>query len=229
MPDWRNPDDYIVPRDFPNFRWAWEFLRRNPDYRKDWAAVLQRYRARGPKEYGSFDENVALHDREPGRWHPDPDHPDFFLPEIEREKWSLSDIFNPATSEPRFLRFELEFGFLFFKREGASVSPAGKRYPWAFFDLELPLKPQLRAVETALAAAQQRHGIKPHRILHYRNLWPRYLRLLDADLDGRTPKQIADALASENDVPDEKKVWDQLQSARRMTRPEGYLSIWLSS
>jgi hypothetical protein len=46
--------------------------------------------------------------------------------------------------------------------------------------------------------------------------------LLEAELDGRTPKPIADALDSEIDGLDEKWFWDQLQAARKLLRPEEY-------
>jgi hypothetical protein len=228
MPDWRNAAEYRFPRGFPKHRWAWEFLRRNPDYRKDWASVLTRYSA-NPEDYFGPDETrypepIPADDS----WNEDPEHPNFYLPAHESAKWSLLDMFNPATDDPGFLTFNLEFGTLSFKREGSPVYRGGTQYPWAFFNLYLPLKPQLEAIRRALTTAQKRHGIKPRRIKHHRTLWPRYLRLLDAEIDGRTPKQIADALESEIDGLDERKVWDQLQAARKMTRPEGYLSIWLS-
>jgi hypothetical protein len=50
-------------------------------------------------------------------------------------------------------------------------------------------------------------SIKARKTKHHRNLWPRYLQLLDADLDGRTLRQIADALAHEEEAGlDEGKV-----------------------
>jgi hypothetical protein len=52
--------------------------------------------------------------------------------------------------------------------------------------------------------------------------------LLDADLDKRNPKQIAIALQEEIDGIDEKKVWDQLKSAKKMIQPDGYMTIFLT-
>lgn len=96
------------------------------------------------------------------------------------------------------------------------------------FDLHLPLKPQLDSIVGPMERARKHLNIKPHRAKHHRRLWPLYLRLLDADLDQRTPKQIADALEHEIEGIDEKKVWDQLRAARRMILPAGYLSIFLT-
>ncbi len=39
--DWRNPDDYAyAERQFSPHDWAWEFLRRNKDYRTAWEEFL---------------------------------------------------------------------------------------------------------------------------------------------------------------------------------------------
>lgn len=229
MLNWRNAADYLFPQDFPDYRWAWEFLRRNPAYQEDWKAALLRFQGDPNTYIKEFipRARLALLGED---WNPDPGHPSFYLEADERKKWGLSGLVNPATDSPFFLRFDLEFGYISYKKEGAPVERGGRRYPWAYFDLYLPLKPQIEAVGRALEFAQSKQGIKPRRSKHHRKLWPLYLRLLDADLDDRTPKQIADVLEPENslEVLDEKKVWDRLRAARKMTRPEGYLSIFLS-
>ncbi len=35
LPDWRNESDYPAPDELPLRLWAWEFLRRNPEFQKD--------------------------------------------------------------------------------------------------------------------------------------------------------------------------------------------------
>lgn len=37
--DWRNPAHYEYTRALSRAEWAWEFLRRNGDYARDWARV----------------------------------------------------------------------------------------------------------------------------------------------------------------------------------------------
>jgi hypothetical protein len=231
LPNWRNAAEYHFPPDFPAHRWAWEFLRRNPDYRKDWASVLARYLA-NPGDYFDPGQSAAQYAQQVSAddsWNPLPEHPNFYLPADESAKWSLYDMVNPATDDPGFLAFNIQFGFLFFKREGAPVYPGGAQYPWAFFNLNLPLKPQLETARRMLTAEQKRQGINPGQVKHHRKLWPRYVRLLDAEIDGRTPTQTADGLVEEFFGLDVKKVWNQLQYAKRMTRPDGYLTIFLSS
>lgn len=41
MTDWRNPEDYAHTRTLSLHDWAWEFLRRNPEYRSDWLELSQ--------------------------------------------------------------------------------------------------------------------------------------------------------------------------------------------
>jgi hypothetical protein len=41
MPDWRIPEDYSFTADLNGEQWAWEFLRRNPDYKDDYEASFE--------------------------------------------------------------------------------------------------------------------------------------------------------------------------------------------
>jgi hypothetical protein len=118
---------------------------------------------------------------------------------------------------------------VFLHEKSMNLSPVGLRFPWAHFDLALPLEPQANAILKTLEKAQKESGHRPRIVRHHKTLWPRYLRLLDADLDERTPSQIADALQREVDGLDEGKVRDQLLKARDMAQPQGYLSIFRSS
>jgi hypothetical protein len=38
-PDWRYSDDYPDSQDISKKQFAWEFLRRNPDYQKDYDRI----------------------------------------------------------------------------------------------------------------------------------------------------------------------------------------------
>lgn len=41
-PDWQDDHAYAFSTHLPSRGWAWEFLRRNPVFQKDLAAVLRR-------------------------------------------------------------------------------------------------------------------------------------------------------------------------------------------
>ncbi|MFY9822783.1 MAG: DUF6499 domain-containing protein [Thermoanaerobaculia bacterium] len=215
MADWHKAADYNFPKTFSPYRWAWEFLRRNPEYRKDWTAALSRFRA-GKGEFEGWSE---------GARDDNPEDPDFWLIAEERGKWCLDALLNPATDLPTHLSFNLGFGSMEVLAEGASFMARGPTYPIVEFNLLLPLAPQLASAERKLKQAQSWLKIKTKRSKHSRALWARYLRLLDARLDGRSPTQIANELEKEEDGLDEKKVWDRLQAAEELTVPTGYLSI----
>lgn len=42
QPDWRNPQDYTFAEKLDGPGWAWEFLRRNLNYRQDWDIASER-------------------------------------------------------------------------------------------------------------------------------------------------------------------------------------------
>jgi hypothetical protein len=231
--NWHNPDDYRFPRNFPAYRWAWEFLRRNPDYHSDWSNALSRFRSK-TGEFQEHEDWVERLRRGEDLVFPDdlgadnPDDPLFRLPVGEVKKWGLRVLVNPLADHPADLGFH-PGGTLHVMKEGASLKSRGPAYPIVVFDLRYQLKPQLKALESRLEHAQKSLGLKQAKPKHHRKLWPRYLRLLDATLDGRTPRQITDVLQHEDDSVSEGKIWDQLQAAKKMTQPEGYLSILLST
>lgn len=237
LPNWRKASDYHFPLDFPDRRWAWEFLRRNPEYQKDFASALSRFLSK-TDEFGGSAADIPELLRRGGTlamtgagWNSDPMDPGFYLPVDEKDRWGLHfGLLNPATDAPSHLTFNSGVGRVRFLAKGELLEGEGLDYPWVKFDLHLPLKPQFDAAAGFIERIRDHLKIKPRRAKHHRKLWSHYLRLLDADLDERTPKQIADALdrQSTSSGLDERKVWNQLRAARAMTQPKGYLSIFLS-
>ena len=43
--NWKNPQDYLYTATLNKEQWAWEFLRRNPDYQAEWAAFHRTWTA----------------------------------------------------------------------------------------------------------------------------------------------------------------------------------------
>lgn len=239
MPDWRKASDYCFPSDYPSFRWAWEFLRRNSEYRKAWDAALSRYLAR-TGEFIAFPGVTEI--LETGLVQKtyigvttDHNDPRFSLPLREGDKWRLIfGMLNPKNETPDRLAFSVGYGHVKFfpENQEQKISPAGPHYAWAAFDLTLPLQLQTESVLETLRREKKWQQIKSRRVIHHRGKWPYYLRLLDADLSRPRvkPGQIAEELHTEPgmDGLDAKKVWDQLRAAKKMTQPDGYLSIFLS-
>ena len=55
-PTWNSPTDYDYTDNLSNEGWAWEFLRRNAKYEKEFTEVRKRY-AQAEELFGSFEDN----------------------------------------------------------------------------------------------------------------------------------------------------------------------------
>ena len=86
--DWRNPKDYEFTQSLNPHQWAWEFLRRNPEYRKDWHLALEEYLRQYPRQVVRIrGPGFAIHS---GR---------------SMEKWGITAYTNPEQDNPREVRF----------------------------------------------------------------------------------------------------------------------------
>lgn len=65
MSDWKNASDYVFTLDLRPEQWAWQFLRRNPEYRKDYQWFIEIWHAL-EDDYGKAP------DRDFNRWKQDP-------------------------------------------------------------------------------------------------------------------------------------------------------------
>jgi len=66
--DWRNPNDYVGLRHVSREALAWEFLRRNLDYRNAAAQAKPPRHRRLSEKRPVFDIQVSAEHREAGRW-----------------------------------------------------------------------------------------------------------------------------------------------------------------
>jgi hypothetical protein len=157
-PDWRNAAHYRSPRNTSPLQWAWEFLRRNPEYQTLWAKRIK-------------------HNYKPANF-PTPAIPEF------RDKFHIIEDPppSPAENKPKYLRFGPPFILLRGPGKGGPIS-----LDWSicqnemivFFDLTYPIPRQLQVLNEAMV----KHA--PKRTPEFRfNRWtekyPTYLRLLDA-------------------------------------------------
>src|SRR5579863_2611582 len=78
-PDWRDPASYDDTRDLTREGWAWEFLRRNPKYRRAW----NEHAGRGAITIRALTGNVDVIDSP-------------LASPIERRNWGLMAFEDPA-------------------------------------------------------------------------------------------------------------------------------------
>lgn len=183
-------------------QWAWEFLRRNPDYQADYRRFINVWNAL-EADYG------APPNRDFQRWKQDP-RAYGPLPgdaELETPSGELC-----AGEDDRILLecwMGAKWGFYKFPLDpqrtippspdelawrpspALALRPAGDAYRLDIpFDLSLPLPPQLEAARLRLvsrAVELRRNGFAaPMTIARQRAHWARLLHLLDSDATGET-------------------------------------------
>ena len=204
-------DPYAYCADLTRDQWAWEYLRRNPDYRRDYQAFIAIWRAL-EADYG------APPNRDFAKWKQDP-----------RAYGPLPGDAELASSTGELCVVEddrvliecwmgAKWGFYKFPLDPERIAPGPDELSWRpppqsdveieapyrvdiAFDLSLPLPPQLEAAKFRLvsrAAELRRQGIAtPRTVVNQRGRWIAMLRLLDgaAPPDANSPKLQDDAKA----------------------------------
>jgi hypothetical protein len=202
--DWRASADYAFCAGLSRDQWAWEFLRRNPDYQADFAGFIAIWQAL-ESDYGTPPQ------RDFQRWKQDP-RAYGPLP------GATADSLDEATGELCVVDDErvliecwmgAKWGFHKFPLDPARATPpAPEELSWRppppaaprpegdvyrldlVFDLARPLPPQLEAARLRLvsrATELRRRGLPaPLSVASERAKWTRWLRLLDAHTAGAT-------------------------------------------
>jgi hypothetical protein len=180
VPDWRNPAQY--PSDCSLRQSAWEFLRRNPEYRARWREHIE----------PSYDPTLRFQDRvgavEPAYGVP---------PEKQAElvhRFSLETF--PPSPNDNYPPLFTGTGLCWTEERG----PRMLLYPGqiaVIFDLERPIEWQMAEARRIFAReqkyAKEEKRIKPaHR--NRTELFARYLRVLDGVDAGATHTEIGAVL-----------------------------------
>ena len=162
--EWEDPKNYPPPQNTSMDQWAWEFLRRNPDYQKAWDSKNIKGLSSG-EEFGI-------------RFLCDPlnDNP-----------------FEQKTKGEPVLQFLVGNANMFLigatiERKG----PMNPYEVFASFDVRRPIQPQIEFAQNFLKNYQKIKDIKFGS--HRKNHFVEYLRILDARAAGIKPKFIKEAL-----------------------------------
>ncbi len=243
-PNWEIEEEYAFTAELSLSGWAWEFVKRNPEYQAFWEECAEGLR----RSQGWLEQALG---REPAK-----------------EPTPISDIYGGRSEECR-----KRWGFyppaapktpidvvgalvVFVGRSGSPLPPAilrdwqtmlsaMERVPegeklghlrFATLDLSVKLGPQIRYIEAVARAeqdrAQEREGLTPRRseVPSDKSPWVRCLRVLDARAKGVTYKEIAVVLFPDEELgelgaidPDIGPVKTALDEARKKYQPESYL------
>ena len=177
-------------------QWAWEFLRRNPDYQRDYRAFIALWHAL-EADYGAPPQRDFL------RWKQDPRAYGPLPGEVELAGPSGELCVGDDDRVLLECWLGAKWGFYKFPLDPERGTPPGPdELSWRplhqsaiaieapyrvdiAFDLSLPLPPQLEAAKFRLvsrAAELRRQGLTaPKTVANQRARWTRMLRLLDDD------------------------------------------------
>lgn len=195
--DWRNGEDYLFTETLNAGQWAWEFLRRNPDYQRDWQwfdqtwRVLEtRYGKPPARDFQAWKRDPAAYrivDDASGECRVDEDK--VLIECWMGAKWGFYKFpLDPATDRP-LIGEQLSWREV--DKEITPVDTADSPYLGEDsrrialgFELDLPLRGQLEAAKQFLQRRQARLRRSGEVILRSvtacRPRWTLMLRLLDA-------------------------------------------------
>lgn len=230
-PDWQNENDYAYTANLDEVGWAWEFLRRNEDYKDDWEAFRMQS-AKYEKEFGTnwkkhrstwrYDPPL-LENETPDEWSTRcilsvADFEELPYESYCAKKWGLAlhmpdpnirydelkgqvQFLNPLKF-PRIVGDEIEFNVLTTHDGNLPYSAVAARYKVIAFDLSLSIDSQIKEAKIKLmSAAKYAKSKRNHRV---QKAWRRYLQALDAKSQNVPYKDIGLCLtnAENDDYPD---------------------------
>ncbi len=208
MPDWKNAADYGFTRKLTLEEWAWQFLRRNPDYQRDWRWFAATWSAL-EAEYGQPPA------RDYFRWQQDPrayreglsDAGEATGPLLIEcwmgHKWGFYKFpLDPAMEHPQvgtqlLWREVAVTPCLIGESDNEWLGDDPAKVAWGF-DLRQPLGWQFEQAQRFLRVLQkqrsQNHSLRPETPAQQQEKWRRYLRYLDAEAVQATCEEIVEIL-----------------------------------
>jgi hypothetical protein len=216
MLDWTNAGAYPIAKDLDRNGWTWEFMRRNPDYRADFAGLKTAKSHYDPSKKDGENEQdwirrVMASGGEPVRMTPN---------EQFVRKWRVIQIRDPnSAGPPDFDVFPIRPVFdeikKYFEDDESCRQVAG--FAVLVFDLGSGVAAQLDRGKAWLLAHQKSSKGKR------RNIWPKhwitYLRLIDAHLVGaESPEiraQLEEYLPESEDADHKHKAADRFADHRK--------------
>ena len=208
-PNWRNLEDYAWVKNLTPSQWAWEFLRRNPDYVKAYDRHCHAFSEYVKNPQVKYDDLAVEWGIDNGYHDPEEDNPVIKWLPAAGIGFTMAINFPPAKKGSR--------------HTVGMIMPNDAGYIPATFNVYQPIKPQIDAVKKELQQLQKelkvsgkevRKAFKPRR-----DEWIILLRALDAaaEISKPTDKEIARLLftGKDEDYAGIKWVHDKRKQALR--------------
>ncbi len=196
LPDWRNETEYAIPENVKvHSYWAWEFLRRNPEYQKEWLLLLRagkRWKMKYQSPYLEQSDREIMQSAFHGGLNMKPGKLNQF-----QIKFGLHNAEPPCveTYTPRFVHEQV---LMEARSRNGKVHVA---------DIELlpeeiavrvnllwPLEPQLEALREKVAVVMDSKNMPQPTKRDFSIKYPIYLRVLDAQLCGASMREMAQVI-----------------------------------
>lgn len=203
LPDWRDDAFYKSLEGLSGKQYAWEFLRRNPEYQEDWRrlhAIPQECRYSSPDADSVMDYYFASPPSLPGETRREwvervKDGTSMPIGMWLKQHYHLAWMVLPChgIEHVPHIHFTAGVGYVASERkdEKVSIEPGRLGEALVRFNLSMPLGPQLENVKRTMeryAAALERKGLivrdKPK---FDWSVLPQYLRILDARASSPKP------------------------------------------
>lgn len=245
-PDWKKAEDYEYTQLLDAKGWAWEFLRRNPEYRKDYRALCS-----GEYKESGY-EPAKLTGETDNQWrgrciHDEDVDPIKITPEQNlARKWGLySSLYDPVKTAPELagddppLRFDVDVRPIFIRKfddlndlpvdvETGEETVIRQDRLVTVFDLTGPVGPQVAEMEERFnrdkrilsKKVAEGGGSKRPKVTAFL----RGVRALDALDEGASPHAIGEVLSTGGSDDIDVKAHDYIKSAIR-NRDYNYRAI----
>lgn len=212
LPDWRYEDEYPVLAATSKRQYAWEFLRRNPEYQADYLKCVKLCEQEGANH--RYLKALGLNITPPLDDTPIPSMKFHISLYRTLSKWGLAHyLLDPSfechdTADLDFISRLGRFNIAVESTQiitdliaandhvieqiplDGGILPSDSEIPW-LFDINLPIEPQIIAANNLLDEIQKSaFGKKQIAAKSEINKFNSYLRLLDADAIGASNKEI---------------------------------------
>lgn len=227
--DWGKPEHYPNPGAVSWDRWAWEFLRRNPEFAAEFLALVKTDDS-GEFKPGRKPSDIARYALQ-DKWKIDM----FYIsPWVENDpaKFGAPCRFKTGLADHPIstCKFTQEDGRFYVDHSSKSEDEfyIVKRSQNEFLyrvNVGWPIEPQMQAIKRHALANQDcwKQNDRPEPIKqkrHHDKKFPFYLRAYDAITDGLSSKDVADVLAIEKVGFTEKDVDNAYEAAYRYIQGE---------
>ncbi len=232
--DWRDPQAYAFCDRLTSAQWAWEFLRRNPEYQRQWREFHDTWQVLEAAYGKPPNRDFCAWKNDPRAWVPASeceggdcriDQDKVLIECALGARWGFHKFPpDPQDDDP------VGEGRLSWRPQEEAPLPRADELPneaWKndetmalVFDLSMPLKPQLEQARRQLqmeSASRRRQGrLVPKKVSSLREHWKSLLTLLDAEAAGE--------LGAWRQRHPEMELEPALEEAHRLVRG-GYLSL----